>query len=275
MVEGDRYAETEVAEGVWEIRGVHGWGSGVNAAVVISGTKAIVVDNLYKPPDAKRMYRRLRRRGIVPQALINTHWHTDHNIANCLYHCPIWAHRTAPRLLRRYWPSWVGGPRDKRADGLRMKVPNRLLDDRASFDFAGEKVKLIHIPGHTPDSIGVHLPDRGVFIAGDAVMDLPFVIFGGTRESIASLRRIQRLRPKLVIQGHGSPCTTSRLSGDVDYLLAIRRAAKAARRAGVRRPEFLKTPLSGFLTPSRFRSLPERYAEFHQGNLLTAWKESA
>jgi cyclase len=275
MVGGDRYAETEVAEGVWEIRGVHGWGSGVNAAVVVSGQQALVVDNLYKPPDAKRMFRNLQRRGMMPRALINTHWHTDHNIANCLYHCPIWAHRTAPRLLRRHWPSWVGSPRDKRAGGLRMKAPNRLFEARASFDFAGEAVELIHIPGHTPDSIGVHLPERGVFIAGDAVMDLPFVVFGSTLQSVASLRRIQRLRPKLVIQGHGAPCTSSHLSQDVDYLLSIRRAAQAARRAGVRRPEFLKSPLSEFLTPSRVRSLPERYAEFHQGNLLKVWSETA
>lgn len=273
MLSEDRYAETEVADGVWEIRGVHGWGSGVNAAVVVSGKKAVVVDNLYKPPDARRMFRDLERRGIVPQVLINTHWHTDHNIANYLYHCPIWAHRSAPRLLRKHWPNWVGSPSDKRAGGLRMKVPNRLFDKRVAFEFGDEKVELIHIPGHTPDSIGVHLPDRGVFIAGDAVMDLPFVSFGNSLDSITSLRRIQRLRPKLVIQGHGLPCRISRLSQDIAYLSAVRRAAKTARRAGVPRSKFLLSPLKRFLTPSRFRSLPGRYGEFHQGNLLTVWKE--
>ena len=138
------------------------------------------------------MFRRIQRWGIEPEALVNTHWHTDHNIGNCLFGCPIWAHVTGPRLLKHYWPKWVGDPQDKRAGGLRLKLPDHLFDRRV-LDLDGSEIQLIHVPGHTPDSIGVFLPDRRIFIAGDSVMDLPFIPFGDSREEIRSLRRIRRL----------------------------------------------------------------------------------
>jgi hypothetical protein len=109
------YQEEEVAEGIWQFSGSHGWGSGVNAVAFVSGKRAVVVDNLYRPGDARRMVKRIESWGVEPIALVNTHWHTDHTIGNCLYRCPIWAHVTGPKLLKEHWPKWVGSPRDKRA----------------------------------------------------------------------------------------------------------------------------------------------------------------
>ena len=127
--------------------------------MLVTGTHAVVVDNLDLPGDARLMFRKIQRWGIEPEALVNTHWHTDHNIGNCLFGCPIWAHVTGPRLLKRYWPKWVGDPQDKRAGGLRLKLPDHLFDRRVSLDLDGSEIQLIHVPGHTPDSIGVFLPE--------------------------------------------------------------------------------------------------------------------
>lgn len=267
------YHEEEVAEGVWQISGSHGWGSGVNAVVILSGRHAVVVDNLYWPGDARRMFRRIERWGAEPEALVNTHWHTDHTIGNCLYGCPIWAHVTSPRYLKRYWPEWVGSPRDKRAGGLRLKTPDHLFARRATLDLEGIEIQLIHVPGHTPDSIGVFLPERRIFVAGDTVMDLPFVWFGDSLEEIRSLRRIQRLRPRVILQGHGRSCRGSRLAGDIRYLQRVREAAREARRAKLTREKFLETPLERLLSPARCRALPKGYGEAHRGNLQKIWNE--
>ena len=275
MIVLDPYKEEEVAEGVWQISGSHDWGVGVNAVVLVSGRRAVVVDNLYRPGDARRMFRRIQRWGVEPEALVNTHWHTDHTIGNCLFTCPIWAHVTGPKYLQQYWPRWVGGPRDKRAGGLRLKLPDQLFARRASLELDGIEIELLHLPGHTPDSVGVFLPDRRLFIAGDAVMDLPFIIFGDSLEEIQSLRRIQRLRPRIILQGHGPPCPGSRLAGDIRYLQRVREAARAARREKISREAFLETPLERVLPPARCRALPPGYAAAHRGNLGKIWDEMA
>ena len=269
------YKEEEVAEGVWQISGFHGHGSGVNAAAIVSGKQAIIVDNLYQPRDARRLAKRIQSWGIEPQALVNTHWHTDHTIGNCLFDCPIWAHVTGPKLLKRYWPQWVGTPRDKRAGGLRLKLPDRLFERRVTLELDGEKLQLIHVPGHTPDSVGVFLPDRRIFIAGDTVMDLPFVWFGDSLDELRSLRRIHRLGPRTVIQGHGKPCSTARVAGDIHYLERVREKTREAQRAGLSKDEFLKTPLEQVLPRARCRTLPPRYREFHSLNLQKVWNEMA
>ena len=269
------YDEEEVAEGVWQISGSHDWDAGVNAVALVSGTHAFVVDNLYRPGDARRLFKRIQSWGIEPDALVNTHWHTDHTIGNCLFDCPIWAHVTGPKYLKRYWPKWVGGPRDRRAGGLRLKLPDHLFDRRVSLDLEGAEVQLIHVPGHTPDSIGVFLPDRRIFIAGDTVMDLPFVLFGDSLEEIRSLRRIQRLRPRMILQGHGRPCSGTRLAGDIQYLQRVREEAREARRAGLSKEEFLETPLERVLPSRRCRALAKGYSEAHHGNLWKIWNEAS
>ncbi len=269
------YSEQEIAHGVWQIRGFHEWGYGVNAAVVISDKHAVVVDTLYAPHEARRLFKRLRSWGVNPVALVNTHWHTDHTVGNSLFDCPIWSHRLGPRYLKHYWPTWVGKPRDKRAGGLRLKLPDRLFLRRASLDLDGEEVRLIHIPGHTPDSVGVFLPDRRIFVAGDAVMQLPFVWFGNSLDSIRSFRQIKDLRPRLIVQGHGPPCSSERLDADILYLEKIRRAVKAARLSGVARRRAVKMPLEDFLPPSRARALGEPWRGVHETNLYRVWAETA
>jgi cyclase len=268
------YSEREVASGVWQISGSHDWGSGVNAAVLTGDHCAVVVDSLYRPRDARRMFESIERRGIQPVALVNTHWHTDHTIGNSLFRCPIWSQKLGPRYLKRYWPAWVGGPRDPRAGGLHLKVPDRLFAARASLDLDGEEVQLIHVPGHTPDSVGVFVPDRRVFIAGDTVMELPFVWFGNSRQLIDSLRRIRRLRPRVIVQGHGPPCSSDRLERDIRYLERIRSGARSSRRSGMARKEFLERPLEDYFPSSPARTLGKGWREAHQANLLRVWNEA-
>ncbi len=268
------YREEEVAKGLWWIAGAHGWGSGVSAAVVTTDKHAVVIDTLYRPVEARRMFKRIRSWKVKPIALVNTHWHTDHTVGNSLFRCPIWSQTRGPRLLRKCWPSWVGPPSDRRAGGLRLKSPNRLFVRRASINLDGEEIELIHLPGHTPDSAGVFLPERRILVAGDAVMDLPFVWFGNSLDSIRSLRLIQKLSPRVIIQGHGRPCTASRLESDIRYLEKVRAAIASARRSGLSRKEALNGPLEEYVSPSRLRSLGEGYRGAHQANLERVWLES-
>ncbi len=269
------YTERDLAEGVRLVSGFHGGGIGVNATVLHVDDQALVVDCLYKPSEARRLVRGLERSGLRVVALVNTHWHMDHTIGNSLFTCPIWGQGSGTRYFQRYWPQWVGGPRDKRAQGLTLKLPDHSLTHQATLRVAGEAFRLMHMPGHTPDSIGVYWPDRRIFVAGDAVMDLPFVWFGDSRKALQSLERIQALRPRLIVQGHGPPCSSGRLAIDIRYLHRLRATAREARLAGTAKKSFLESPLDEYLPRARAAELGDAYLDVHKGNLEKVWSEFA
>jgi cyclase len=269
------YAEEEVEDGVWQFTGSHPWGLGVNAIAFVSGKQAIVVDNLYRPDDARQMFRSIERRGVAPSALVNTHFHTDHTIANCLYACPIWAHASSPKLLEEIWPKWVGGPDDPRAGGLTMKVPDHLFERETTLDLDGEEIRLLHLPGHTADSIGVFLPERRIFVGGDTIMALPVIWFGDSLQELRTYREIERLGARTILQGHGGPCSGSRVTEDIRYLERLHEEARTARDAGLTKEQFLDTPWERMLPPERVMTLPSGYAEAHRANLGKVWNETA
>ena len=265
------YTEVEVEKDVWLIGGFHGGGIGVNAVLLTSGKHAVLIDTLTRPVETRRLSRRVRRGGAEPLAVVNTHWHTDHTAGNCLYDCPIWGQRLGSRYLRHYWPKWMGSPKDKRSQGLRMKLPDHRFDHRARIDFDGQVLQLIRLPGHTSDSIGVYLPERRILVAGDAVMELPFAWFGSVTEEIRSLQLIRRLRPRVILQGHGPPCSYRRVDVDIRYLQKISAAAKECQANGVPRREFVRRPKEDFLPPSRSRELGDSWNSLHAGNLWRVW----
>ena len=265
------YTEVEVEKDVWLVGGYHGGGIGVNAVILTSGKHAVLIDTLTRPTEVRRLERKVRRGGVEPVALVNTHWHTDHTAGNCLYDCPIWAQRLGNRFLRRYWLKWMGSPKGKRSQGLRMKLPDHRFHQRASIDLDGQELQLIRLPGHTSDSIGAYLPERRILVAGDAVMDLPFVWFGDASAEIHSLQQVRRLRPRVILQGHGQPCSYQRVDVDIRYLQKISRAAAQAQADGIPRRDFVKRPKEDFLPPSRARELGESWNSLHTGNLWRLW----
>ena len=92
--------------------------------------------------------------------------------------------------------------------------PDILLGEGDNLKEYGLDASILHIPGHTPGSIGVLLPE-GDFIAGD-------VFANGKKPSIApnacdfvklkeSVARLKALDLKKVYPGHGSPFIASEI----------------------------------------------------------------
>jgi glyoxylase-like metal-dependent hydrolase (beta-lactamase superfamily II) len=78
-----------------------------------------------------------------------------------------------------------------------------------SLDF-GDGARVVSIPGHTPGSIAVHLPEHGVLFAGDTVATTPETgvlpgVFNVDRAALLdSYRRLADLDPDTVCVGHGA-----------------------------------------------------------------------
>ncbi|GLZ76771.1 MBL fold metallo-hydrolase [Actinorhabdospora filicis] len=93
---------------------------------------------------------------------------------------------------------------------------DRVVADGEVLDFGGGAV-VVHVPGHTPGSIAVHLPAYGVLFAGDAFANvggraMPGVFNVDSAMAADSLGRLAALEPALVLPGHGEPADGAALS---------------------------------------------------------------
>ncbi|MFC8709438.1 MBL fold metallo-hydrolase [Streptomyces sp. NPDC057197] len=78
----------------------------------------------------------------------------------------------------------------------------------------GGGARVVHAPGHTDGSIGVHLPRHGVLFTGDTIAVSPVdgsVVLGvfnlDRARTLAAFRQLAALEPQVACFGHGAPVT--------------------------------------------------------------------
>lgn len=172
-----------------------------------------------------RLRRQLDRRageGARPVAVALTHHHGDH-VAGALplaraLGLPIWAH--AETLAR--WSEAATADRD---------VGTRTLTDGDVLPLSGgERLRVLHTPGHAPGHVALFEETRGSLFAGDLVSGVSTVLIDGAPDSLdqylASIERLRDLPARTLFPAHGPPMIDPRrvLQGVLDH-----RAAREAR----------------------------------------------
>lgn len=173
------------------------------------------------------------------EALVLTHAHYDHvgfaDRARRTLGIPVWVHENDVGLSKH--PALF---RTERLPVIYLKDPGlrrvalSFLKARAFFappvrkveTYAGEgqldvpgRPQVIFTPGHTKGHCSLHLPDRGLLIAGDAIVTFdpytgatgPRLVAKGatddTEQALRSLDRIESVDAATVAVGHGDPFT--------------------------------------------------------------------
>lgn len=222
----------EVADQVWHARAEHvGW-------VIIGDGRAVTLVDTGYPGDRAALTASLAHIGRDVHdvaAVVLTHAHPDH-LGNAerlrREHCtPVLSHRAelahargdvveqvgVGALLRRAWrPSVLVWVLDiLRLDVTRVeRVPDVAPLPEGPLDAPGRPVA-VHTPGHTAGHCALHLPDRGVVVAGDALSTahallrgpgpqlLPDFFHTDPLEARRSLDRLVPLAADVVVPGHG------------------------------------------------------------------------
>lgn len=168
----------------------------------------------------------IRGLGLDPAGLsriVLTHAHEDHTgSAGVLaerWGARIAAHRLEAPVIRGERPvpppvllDWEL-PVWENTRGLPPAPPTRVddeVEDGTALDF-GDGARVVHVPGHTPGSVALHLPRHGVLFTGDAVAAAERVMLGvfnvDREQAKAALRRLSVLGPSALCFGHGAPVT--------------------------------------------------------------------
>ncbi len=204
----------------------------VGNAYLWMGNEALTLIDCGLPGSGADIANAIRQLGHHPadvSQLILTHFHVDH--AGAAHEVTSWgkarvlAHRAdAPFVTGRR-----SGPRPELADwerplfeqvsrqvpaGARPVPVDIELTDGADVDLGGSIGHVVAVPGHTPGSIALHIPARGVLLAGDTIARGPDgrvmrgVFNTDPAATAVSVRRLAELDVDIAGFGHGDPLTT-------------------------------------------------------------------
>ena len=199
-----------------------------NCYLAVNGEELLLID----PGDsAGRIRGQIERLGARVSAILLTHGHFDHIQAakelSEAYGAKIYASRAELPVLQdaraNLTATWMGEPM--------TLTPDVLLEDGQVLHLAGEEIRCILTPGHTPGGMCFYLPGEGILFSGDTLFrmsvgrtDFP----GGSMQTLLqSVARLMQELPEetLVYPGHDAPTSlafemrNNPYVGDSDLLL--------------------------------------------------------
>ncbi|MET3648803.1 MBL fold metallo-hydrolase [Phyllobacterium ifriqiyense] len=90
----------------------------------------------------------------------------------------------------------------------------RVLAENDTVDIGGPSYKVLHLPGHSPGSIGLLDEASGIFFSGDAIYDGTLVddLPGCDKSAYSTtMRRLRDLDVSVAYGGHGAPMSRARM----------------------------------------------------------------
>ena len=222
----------------------------MNSALLLDREHAVLVDPGVLPSELDDLAAAVRAAGAKALSIVFTHSHWDHVLgrpwwpqATTVGHVGLGTElqRDAGAILAEAsgHAARSGEPWSR---GFQPFEPDLIVEGERALTLGPWRLMLREAPGHCDSQITVHLPDRGLLIAGDLLSDreIPWL----DREPAAyraTLRALLALAEGggvgTLIPGHGAvargPGVIDRLHRDLGYLDALETGVRDARRAGL------------------------------------------
>ncbi|GAB4579882.1 MAG: hypothetical protein Fur0022_26210 [Anaerolineales bacterium] len=208
----------------------------VNAGVVAGPNWAVVIDTLAYPEETLAIREFVEQELKVPvRYVINTHYHADHCWGNVFFPGAFVISSVLCRklLAERGRPSLEEARRQNSAmfRQVRIVLPHLTFEHGELGLLVGKKtLKMMALPGHSSDGIGVLVEEDRVLFSGDVMMPLPYFVDGNIDEMETSLRTMMKMGLENIIQGHGDIVLRGEIDGAIEdnlkYLGKLRKVVQ-------------------------------------------------
>jgi glyoxylase-like metal-dependent hydrolase (beta-lactamase superfamily II) len=211
----------------------------VNAGAVVGPDWSVLIDTLPYPEETLEIRELIEGRlGSPVRYIVNTHHHPDHVLGNCFFpEAVVISHVLCRELMDTRTRARLEAARPQSHDlqGVELVLPDIVFaGDGLTLRVGRRTLELIPLAGHSPDGIGVLIPEDHVLFAGDAMMPMPYLVDGNSEQLGASLRRIPKLKLENLVQGHGEIILRGEipnaLRSNLNYLASVERGVSRLRR---------------------------------------------
>lgn len=188
------------------------------SSCLIVGDSLILVDAGREESPKETIYPYIRKLGRDPSEishLMLTHAHWDHCAGAATIKsdtsCMIGVHHLGkpyledPGLIVTQLAERFPSQNNEHMANFEPIKADITYNDGDSIDLGGKNLEIIHIPGHSADSISIVDNEQGVYISGDSMqgrgMNQP-LIFHSLAEYTASAKRLLNRSIKILVNGH-------------------------------------------------------------------------
>ena len=203
----------------------------VTAGAIITKEGVILIDTLYFPEETWAIKEFLEDRlGHKIRYVINTHYHADHTQGSCLFpQARIISHAMCRELLDTVGREGLAEAKSNspELEDVQIVLPDLFFDKgEMTINFGGKNLRLLHMPGHSSDLIGIFVVNNRILFASDNMMPVPTIFDGSFADLTNSLNMMLEMKPDTVVQGHGEVIlrgeVESVIQSNLDYLSTIK-----------------------------------------------------
>jgi glyoxylase-like metal-dependent hydrolase (beta-lactamase superfamily II) len=252
-----------------------GWNSNIHFVVTNKGVL------LFDTGSSEAIGRQIKKaiQSITSQPvrwIVNSHSHADHWLGNAAFTDTATEMITSYGAFNTMKKHGLGAVKfyEKVTKGsigkTRLAYPTLLLTQGQKRNFGGLEVEFIFAhDGHSPGDVLMWLPQQKIIFGGDVLSSdwMPMITgHGNVPHLISTLKTIAKLRPTVVLTGHGKATTAQAITRDADLLTSVWQQVKTNYAQGIKLEETLatvKTQLKTKYSPlyKNFTAEIERYVK--------------
>jgi cyclase len=215
----------------------------VNSGIVAGDDLTLIIDTGYNALSAQTIFGYATAvRPTNTLRVINTEEHFDHICGNALFRdqgIDVWGHSAIARTATQFEIEFadfnaaiLNPARRARGEasaffaGTQLVNPTKSISQDTQWDLGDCSAEILLTPGHTATNLSVWIPTDGVLYTGDCLIReyLPNLDAGTPADWqtwLESLRRIEALKPAIVVPGHGPVARGGEVQTIIDIVRRI------------------------------------------------------